>query len=79
MDQISENNRFPDGATVCFIEDSITWNNLFLAHIAAYYRSRFPESGVAFYNCGIAGAGLKTLLARLIRMSDRFARRTAFC
>lgn len=63
MDQISENNRFPDGATVCFIGDSITCNNLFLAHIAAYYRARFPESGVAFYNCGIAGAGLKTLLA----------------
>lgn len=63
MDQISENNRFPDGAAVCFIGDSITCNNLFLAHIAAYYRARFPESGVAFYNCGIAGAGLKTLLA----------------
>ncbi len=63
MDDISENNRFPDGARVCFIGDSITRNNRFLAHIVAYYRSRFPESGVAFYNCGISGAGLKTLLA----------------
>ena len=59
MDQISENNRFPDGATVCFIGDSITWNNLFLAHIAAYYRSRFPESCVMARNAERSANGVR--------------------
>lgn len=54
--------RFPDGARVCFIGDSITHNNLFLAHIASYYREHFPESKVEFYNCGISGGTLNTTL-----------------
>lgn len=48
--------RFPDGARVCFVGDSITHNNLYVAHIAAYYREHFPEAKVEFYNCGISGA-----------------------
>ena len=47
-------NRFPNGARVCFIGDSITHNNLFLAHIVAYYREHFKDSKVKFYNCGVS-------------------------
>lgn len=54
--------RFPNGARVCFIGDSITHNNLFLAHIVAHYREHFPESKVEFYNCGISGGTLTTTL-----------------
>lgn len=54
--------RFPDGSRVCFIGDSITHNNGFLAHIVAYYRKFFPESMVEFYNCGISGGTLTTVL-----------------
>lgn len=55
-------NRFPDGARVCFVGDSITHNNLHVAHIAAYYREHFPEAKVEFYNCGISGASLRCTL-----------------
>lgn len=55
-------NRFPYGARVCFIGDSITHNNRFLAHIAAYYREHFPQAKVEFYNCGISGGTLTTTL-----------------
>ncbi len=55
-------NRFPDGARVCFVGDSITHNNRFLAHIVAYYREHFSESRVEFYNCGISGGTLTTTL-----------------
>ncbi len=54
--------RFPNGARVCFIGDSITHNNLFLAHIVAYYREHFRDAKVEFYNCGISGGTLTTTL-----------------
>ncbi len=54
--------RFPDGARVCFIGDSITHSNLFLAHIVAYYREHFRDAKVEFYNCGISGGTLTTTL-----------------
>ena len=54
--------RFPDGARVCFIGDSITHNNLFLAHIVAYYREHFADAKVEFYNCGVSGGAVATVL-----------------
>ncbi len=54
--------RFPDGARVCFIGDSIVHNNLALAHIVTYYREHFPEAKVEFYNCGISGGSFNTTL-----------------
>lgn len=54
--------RFPDGARVCFVGDSITHNGLFIAHITAYYREHFPEAKVEFYDCGISGATLRCTL-----------------
>ena len=56
-------NRFPDKARVCFIGDSITHNNLHLAHIVDYYREHFADAKVEFYNCGISGGTLNTTLA----------------
>lgn len=55
--------RFPDGARVCFVGDSMTHNNRYLCHIVSYYREHFPDSGVEFYNCAISGGHLGTLLA----------------
>ena len=57
-----KNKRFPDGARVCFVGDSITHNNGFVSRIAGFYREHFPEAGVEFYNCGISGATLGTIL-----------------
>ena len=54
--------RFSNGARVCFIGDSITHNNLHLAHIVAYYREHFKDSKVEFYNCGVSGGVLSTTL-----------------
>lgn len=54
--------RFPDGARVCFVGDSITHRGMYIAHIAAYYREHFPEAKVEFYNCGISGALLRCTL-----------------
>lgn len=55
-------NRFPDGARVCFVGHSIVHANLHLAYIAAYYRQHFPEAKVEFYNCGISGGSVGTIL-----------------
>ena len=55
--------RFPDNARVCFVGDSITANNTYVAHIAGFYKDNLPDAHVEFYNCGISGATLKTTLA----------------
>lgn len=55
-------NNFPAGARVCFIGDSITHNNMFLAHIVTYYREHLADKKVEFYNCGISGGTLTTTL-----------------
>ena len=54
--------RFEDGSRVCFVGDSITHAGGFIRHIVACYRSKFPSSGVEFYNCGIAGGTLGNTL-----------------
>ncbi len=50
--------RFPRGARVMFIGDSITHNGMFLAHIQEYYRTHFPEDGVKIYNAGVGGGNV---------------------
>ncbi len=50
--------RFPDGARVCFVGDSITHRGLYIARIASHYRKHFPDSNVEFYDCGISGGNL---------------------
>ena len=53
--------RFPDGARVCFLGDSITQANGFVAYIAEYYQDNFKESNINFYNCGIGGTSSASL------------------
>lgn len=54
--------RFPDGARVCFVGDSITHNGNYVTRIADYYRRHFREARVEFYNCGISGGTLENAL-----------------
>ena len=55
-------NGFPKGARVCFLGDSITHNNGFLSRIVDYYHTNLKDRGVNFYNCGVSGGNLRTLL-----------------
>ena len=48
-------NRFPDGARVCFIGDSLVARNQQLPLIIEYYHRNFPNSGIRFFNCGVSG------------------------
>lgn len=54
---------FPDGARVVFAGDSITHGNKYVALINEYYRSNLTDRRVQFFNCGIAGGTIGTLLA----------------
>ena len=47
--------RFPHGARVAFIGDSITHLNNYVCRIAAAYREEDPACGITFRNCGISG------------------------
>ncbi len=55
-------NRFEKNARVCFIGDSITHGHTYIAHIAAYYGAQFPDDRIRFYNTGISGASVGTML-----------------
>ncbi len=57
--------RFPDGARVCFVGDSITATFNYEGHIAAFYRDNFRDSKVRIYNCGVAGGRAASQLAFL--------------
>lgn len=56
---MQEPKRFPRGARVIFIGDSITCNGTFVAHIQEYYRSRFPFDTVKCFNAGVSGGTVK--------------------
>lgn len=49
--------KFPAGARVMFLGDSITHNGAAMARIQDYYAEKFPEDKVKFYNAGISGGG----------------------
>ena len=53
---------FPKNARVCFIGDSITHDNGFVSYISAYYHENLKDREVNFYNCGVAGARIRTAL-----------------
>lgn len=54
--------RFPDGARVCFLGDSITAYHKHVARIADHYEKNFPDSGIKFFNCAVGGGTLESLL-----------------
>ncbi len=53
---------FPKNARVCFLGDSITHTNDYIARIVDYYHTNLKDRNVNFYNCGVSGGNLKTLL-----------------
>ena len=55
--------RFPDGARVVFLGDSLVASNLPLRHIVHHYATHSPDAGVKFYNCGVSGGTAGTMLA----------------
>ena len=55
--------RFPDGARVLFIGDSITNTGLFMAHVYDCYLRRFPGAGIRMYNAGVSGGSTASALA----------------
>jgi len=54
---------FPENARVCFLGDSITHNNGFVSRITAFYHENFKEKNINFYNCGVSGGTVETLLS----------------
>ena len=51
--------RFPDGARVCFVGDSLVARNQYLPVIIDCYKQNFPGSGIRFFNCGVSGGTAK--------------------
>ena len=47
--------RFPDGARVCFVGDSLTAQNQVLPRVVDCYKRTFPDARIEFFNCGVAG------------------------
>ena len=56
---------FKKGDRVCFVGNSITHAGEFHHNILQYYVTRFPESPVVFFNCGISGDITGGVLKRL--------------
>ena len=48
--------RFPNGARVCFVGDSMTAANQVLSRVIAHYNKHFPGHGITFWNCGASGS-----------------------
>ena len=59
--------QFPAGARVCCFGDSITHNGTWMGAMFEQYRLLQPEKQVRFYNCGISGGGMHTILDHLER------------
>jgi lysophospholipase L1-like esterase len=54
--------RFENGNRVCFIGDSITAQNRYVALIADHYKTNFPQEDIKFFNCGISGGTASLLM-----------------
>ena len=52
-------NRFPNGARVCFIGDSLVARNQQMPMLIEYYNRNFPNSDIRFFNCGVSGGTAK--------------------
>jgi len=54
--------RFKNGDRVCFIGDSITSQNRYVALIVDHYKTNFPQEDIKFFNCGISGGTASLLM-----------------
>ena len=59
--------KFPDGARVCFIGDSLTAQNTVQWMTVDAYKNNFPSANVQFFNCGVAGG---TAASALLYLED---------
>ncbi|SIO52469.1 SGNH/GDSL hydrolase family protein [Chitinophaga niabensis] len=57
--------QFKKGDRVCFVGNSITHNGDFWHNVQLYYNTRYPQLGVAFFNCGISGDVTAGILRRM--------------
>lgn len=58
---------FPSGSKVCFVGNSITNNGEYYNDLWMYYATRFPNTQIRFYNCGISGDVAGGILKRMDR------------
>ncbi len=56
---------FESNDRVCFIGNSITMNGRFYNYLQLFYATRFPDSKIQFFNCGISGDITGGVLKRL--------------
>lgn len=56
---------FKNGDRVCFIGNSITMNGRYYKYIELFYATRYPESKISFFNCGISGDDAGGILKRI--------------
>lgn len=54
--------RFKHGDRVCFVGDSITSQNRYVALIVDHYKTNFPKEDIKFFNCGISGGTASILM-----------------
>ena len=54
--------RFPNGARVCFVGDSMTAANQVLSRVINHYNKHFPGHGITFWNCGTSGGNCGSAL-----------------
>lgn len=55
--------RFPNGARVCFVGDSMTAANQVLSRVIDHYNRHFPDHGITFWNCGASGSTCASAIA----------------
>ncbi|HAZ01706.1 MAG TPA: hypothetical protein DD458_24425 [Prolixibacteraceae bacterium] len=60
-----ENPIFKDGDRVCFVGNSITNNAQFYHFVNLYYATRYPNTKVVFFNCGISGDATQGVINRI--------------
>lgn len=54
--------RFKNGDRVCFVGDSITAQNRYVAYLVDHYKTNFPNEDIQIFNCGISGGTSSLLL-----------------
>ncbi len=59
--------KFPDGARVCFVGDSLTAQNTVQWMTVDCYKRNFPNANIQFFNCGVAGG---TAASALLYLED---------
>ena len=59
--------KFPSGARVCFIGDSLTAQNTVQWMTVDCYKNNFPDANIEFFNCGVAGG---TAASALLYLED---------